>query len=297
MTRLILAALLSGAAFLAPAVPAAAQATAPAFAPNRFSVVVEGEGPDVILIPGLATSREVWDGARTALRGRYRLHLVELAGFGGSAAGANASGEILPGVVEELSRYIQANRLQRPAVVGHSMGGFIGLLLARQHPEQVGRLMIVDSLPFIAVLFAPNPTAASIAPQAAAMRDLIRGRGKPSSAEVGAAQQAGMSATPEGQLQVGRWTWEAEPAVIAQAVYEVTTTDLRADLARIPTPITMLYPWQAGVLPEERARSLYESAYRAAPNARLVAIPESRHFIMVDQPELFANALRAFLER
>ena len=297
MTKLILAAFLGGASLLAPAAPAAAQATAPAFAPTRFSVVVEGVGPDVILIPGLSTSREVWDGARAALRGRYRLHLVEIAGFGGSAAGPNATGEILPGLVEELSRYIAANRLRQPAVVGHSMGGFIGLLLARSHPDRVGRLMIVDSLPFIGVLFAPGATAAAIAPQAAGYRDMVRGRGRSASPEAAAAQAPGMSATPDGQLQVGRLTFEADPAVMAQAMYEVMTTDLRGDLARISTPITMLYPWQAGVLPEERARALYEGEYRSAPNARLVAVPQSRHFVMIDQPDRFAAELRTFLER
>lgn len=300
MPAKFLAALLGGAALLLPGIdvpPAAAQAAAqtaeaPAFAPTRFSVVVEGEGPDVVLIPGLATSREVWDEARTALRGRYRLHLVELAGFGGSAAGPNADGPILPATVEELSRYIA--RLRRPAVVGHSMGGFLGLLLARDHPDQVGRLMIVDSLPFFGVLFGPQATPASLEPQAAAFRDMLRGRAA-ATPESAAAAAMGMSRTPEGRSRVGRLTFEADPAVMGQAAYEVMTTDLRPDLAAIRVPITMLYPWDSATLPEQRARAVYESAYRAAPDVRLIAVPESQHFIMIDRPGRFLEALRAFL--
>jgi len=45
-------------------------------------------------------------------------------------------------------------------------------MLAIQHPEDVDRLMIVDSLPFFGVFFGAKDTAA-VAPQAAAMRDSI----------------------------------------------------------------------------------------------------------------------------
>jgi pimeloyl-ACP methyl ester carboxylesterase len=154
--------------------------------------------------------------------------------------------------------------------------------------------MIVDSLPFIGVLFASQATASSIAPQAAAFRDMLRAR-SPSTPEAAAAAAVGMSRTAEGRATVGRLTYEADPRVMGQVAYEVTTTDLRPDLASIGVPITMLYPWDPTGLPEARARPLYEEAYRAAPNARLIAVPESQHFIMVDQPALFLDTLRAFL--
>ena len=95
---------------------------------------------------------------------------------------------------------------------------------------------------------------------------------------------------------MGRLTWEADPAVMGQAVHEVMTTDLRPDLASIQVPISMLYPWDASAVPELRARAVYEEAYRTAPSARLIAVPESQHFIMIDQPALFLEALRAFLD-
>ncbi len=276
-------------------VPAfAAPATTPAFAPTRFSVVVEGRGPDVILIPGLASPRAVWDGARAALGGKYRLHLVQLAGFGGTAPGVNANGAILDPAVEELDRYIVANKLRAPAIVGHSMGGLMGLMLAKAHPGSVGRLMIVDALPFIGTLFSPNATVAAIRPQATMMRDMMLA----SASRKGPRQAMEvpfMSITPVGAAQVTAWSSQADPSVSARAMFEDMTTDLRPALPAIRTPITMLYPYSSKSLSADGAKAIYETAYRGTPNVRLVPVPESFHFIMLDQPKLFAVALRDFL--
>src|SRR5687768_1888250 len=90
-------------AYAAPASPAEAATE------QRFSITVEGSGPDVIMIPGLASSRHVWDGAVAGLDGRYRVHRLQVAGFAGEPAGPNSEGEILAPLVEELHAYIQRN--------------------------------------------------------------------------------------------------------------------------------------------------------------------------------------------
>ena len=93
------------------------------FSSNRLSVVVTGSGPDVVLIPGLATSRNVWSGTVSAVPG-YRYHLVQIAGFAGTSPLENAApGPLLEQVAGEISRYIVEQRLVGPAIVGHSLGG------------------------------------------------------------------------------------------------------------------------------------------------------------------------------
>ena len=92
---------------LTPRTPAHAQAVTAVAAPSlklfsdsrlvrgdRISVEVVGQGPDVVLIPGLASSRETYRRTAERLRGRYRLHLVQVAGFAGEPAAANASGPV-----------------------------------------------------------------------------------------------------------------------------------------------------------------------------------------------------------
>lgn len=103
----------------------------------------------VLLIPGLSSHRDVWAGVAETLDDRYRLHLVQVNGFAGFAPGANASGPVSAPVVEDVARYIRDSGLARPAVIGHSMGGTIGMMLAVCHPESLGRLMVVDVTPFM----------------------------------------------------------------------------------------------------------------------------------------------------
>src|SRR3546814_19129545 len=63
-----------------------------------------------------------------------------------------------------------ANKLSGAAVVGHSMGGLVGLMLAKAHPGDVGKLMVVDALPYVGDIFVPGATVAQIEPQAKAIR-------------------------------------------------------------------------------------------------------------------------------
>ena len=153
---------------------AAAAAAAPAFASERIGVTVHGTGPDVVLIPGLSSSPEVWNSTMEALPG-YRYHVVHVAGFAGRQAGANRSGEVVAPVAEEIARYIREAGLERPAIVGHSLGGAWAMMIASRHPELASRIMVVDMMPFMAALFGgPTATPESVRPFAEQMRTAIK---------------------------------------------------------------------------------------------------------------------------
>src|SRR5688572_2356688 len=165
----IAGALALGLAGSAPAGLAAA-ADAPPFAPTRFSVQVRGNGPDVILIPGLTSGSEVWNGTVAALPG-YRYHLVHVAGFAGAPARANARGAVVAPLADEIARYIRDRGLERPAIVGHSMGGTLAMMIGARHPDLAGRIMVVDMLPQPAHLFGGS--AADMGPLAGRLRNMM----------------------------------------------------------------------------------------------------------------------------
>jgi pimeloyl-ACP methyl ester carboxylesterase len=263
------------------------------YAPTRFSVEVRGQGPDVILIPGLGSSRAVWTAQAEQLSATHRLHLVQVRGFAGEPS--VSADRVLEPLVADLARYIEVNGLERPAVIGHSMGGLAGLLLARDHGDRIGRLMIVDALPFFSAMFNPQATSAAVEPQARMMRDQLIAMDP---AAFAAQQQAGMTRlvrSPERRAEIAAWTVASDRATFARAMYEVMTTDARADVARIQTPLTVVYAYDAAMGPEAMVDGLYRGGYGAASNVRFTRIDGAFHFVMLDQAEAFAGAVSEFL--
>ncbi len=261
----------------------------------RFSVTVTGSGPDVILIPGLASSAAVWDGTVAKLKDHYRLHVINLSGFAGEPAAANASGDILPAEVEAIHAYIAANHLKAPVVVGHSLGGLLSLMLAKAHPHDARKIVIADALPFAGVLFSPTATVDALKPQAGAMRDGMQTM----PADAFKSQQGAMAqrfATSDAdRAHVVDWSVTSDRHVVAEAFYEDLTTDLRADLAGIKTPAVLIYPAAPG-MSADMVDSIYKGAYASKPAIGFVRIDNSLHFEMLDQPEAFNAALEAALK-
>ena len=278
----------------------AAYAATPVATPapsDRIAVTVTGQGPNVILIPGLASSGHVWDATVAHIADHHRVHVVQVAGFAGAPAGSNASGPVFEPVVEAIHTYIATNHLEGAAVIGHSLGGTMAMRLAIAHPGDAGRIMIVDSLPYIGMMFGPQMTVPMVQPQATMIRDKT----------VNGTQEDYAAAEPNQMARlVKTHTAEADAAVAAasasdhrvvgQALYDDLVTDLRPDLAKINVPVTMLYPWdETSGAPQQVFDTLYTGAYASLPHAKVERVDGSYHFIMVDQPAVFLQKVDAFL--
>jgi pimeloyl-ACP methyl ester carboxylesterase len=261
----------------APAPAPSSQAAKP-FAPTRFSVVVQGAGPDVILIPGLTGSRDVWKGSAAAVPG-YRYHLVQVAGFANTPPRGNAQGNVVAPLAEEVARYISSRGLRRPAIIGHSMGGTVAMLVASRHPSLPGKVMVVDMLPQPAGILGGD--AAGMRGLADSLRDL--------SASPGGRRLVESAIRLFGDAEGG-----ADPDVTARATHELALMDLTPQLARIAAPLTVVY---ASLDPTRRAADdgRYRAAYARKRDAKLVRIDNSGHMIMYDQPARFRAELRSFL--
>lgn len=275
----------------------AARATPPSAEQRlpHISIVSEGRGSPVILIPGLSSPRTVWDGIVPALVRDHRVILVQVNGFAGDDPGANLAPGVLDGIVGELHGYIASHTLGPAKVVGHSLGGLVALQLAKAHPEDASALMIVDALPYVGDIFVPGATVAQVEPQAKAMREQMAASfGKPN-ASLAQRTAAGMALTPAAQARVAGWIEKADPRVSGQAMYEDMTTDLRPEMAAIATPITLVFPYSTA-MPKERAEPFYRAEYAKAPHVTFVPIADSGHFVMLDQPQMFAAALGDFVK-
>ena len=294
-----LALVAAGVMLLVKPMGAHAQAAGAAFVPTRFTVVDAGTvgKPDVVLIPGLASSRAVWDAEAKLLAPNYRLHLVQVDGFAGAPAGANASGLMLPGIVEELHGYIAAAGM-RPIVVGHSLGGLLTLMLADKYPGDVRKIVIVDALPYYAVLFNPAATVESVKPMAEGMKAQIVSVPADQYEAMQAGMMKAMSNSAEGQKAATASSLSSDRAVVAEALYEDMLTDMRGEVGKIQTPTLVLYEYDAtSKMPDPAVyEATMKAAYHPMPQVTLVRVDGSRHFIMYDQPAKLDAAIEGYLK-
>ena len=288
--------LVAGAAVLAVRAEAApVAAVQSAFVSDRLSVEVVGSGPDVILIPGLASSREVWRVEAERLKATHRVHLVQLAGFAGEPW-VHGDGAFVEPVVDELARYIREAGLERPAVIGHSMGGLTAVLLAQAEPGLVGKVMSVDSLPFFSAMFGPQVTAETARPFAAQAAAGILAADEAGFRAQQAQTAIGMVRDPATREAMVEWSMASDRQAMAAAIRDVMTTDARPGLAAMTTPVWALYASDAdGGAPAAGADALWGREYAALPGVKLVRVDGSRHFIMADQPARFAELVDQFL--
>lgn len=263
----------------------------------HISIEASGKGSPVVLIPGLSTPRAVWDGIAPKLAKDHRVLLVQVDGFGGDDPGANLQPGVLDGIVADLHAYVSQQKLGRVEVIGHSMGGLATLMYAQAHPEDVSRVMIVDALPFFSVLADPAATADSMRPAAEMMRTKVASAyGKPADPAVVEANVQSLALKPASLVRMRTWAAAADARVTGEALYEDLTTDLRPQLGKIETPVTVIVPWSKAKFGEELTIAFYKHQYDGLANAKFVGIGEAGHFVMLDQPEAFAAAVSDFVK-
>jgi pimeloyl-ACP methyl ester carboxylesterase len=276
--------------------PAANAATAEERLPH-ISVQSIGKGSPVVLIPGLSSPRAVWDGIAPELAKNHQVLLVQVNGFAGDDAGANLKPGVLSGIVEDLHGYIASHRLGQVRVIGHSMGGLATLMFAKAHPGDVEQAMVVDALPFFAVLMDPSATVDAVKPMAEMMRAKVAaGYGKPADPATVEANVKSLALKPESIVRMKAWAAAADPRVSAQVLYEDLTTDIRPELGGMTTPVTLIVPWTHTRFGEERTLAFYKRQYAALPEASFIGIGDAGHFVMLDQPAAFNAAVDAFVK-
>ncbi|MDQ4420453.1 alpha/beta hydrolase [Sphingobium sp. DEHP117] len=259
-----------------------AQAAVP-FASERLAVITRGErgprGRDILLIPGLASGPAIWSSLVTRLAG-HRLHLVHVSGFAKRPAGANATGPLLNPLVAELARYVAAEGLRAPVIIGHSMGGTLGLMLALRADVRAAQLMVVDMLPDGSAML--GGTAQGYGYLATQLNGYLTGT------KAGRQMLADMvRQTPGGR--------DSDPRVIAQALTELAQADLAARLRSLACPLTVV-PALPGRSDLDNAQlRRYRAAYAGVKQLTVAGIGPSGHQVMLDQPEKFAEAVRKFL--
>jgi len=249
----------------------------------------------VILIPGLASSGDVWTATAKQLSATHRVHVLQVRGFAGEPAGPNAEGEVIKPLAEEIAAYAAA--LDHPAIIGHSIGGLIALEVAAAKSDAIGRVMVVDALPFYSLMFGPTATVEGAMPYADQTRTQLLGMPDAQFAATQGQTMAIMTKTESARPTLVDWSIRSDRRVMAQAMHDAMIDDARPRLTSITAPVTVLYAFDEAMrIPAARIDQMYASAYAGLAATELTRIDGSFHFIMLDQPEVFAGKVAAFLE-
>ena len=276
------------------------RASAPSPADRRLSATglsyeIHGEGPDcVVLHGGPGMSSALWP-ALAPLARRSRLIFYDHRGHGLSR-GAVPRRAPLEALADDAAGLIRELGLRRPAVLGHSNGGFIALHLALRHPRLVGKLILVDT----AASADFRPISRENAKRRATpriLRSLARlwNDALPDDA---AFESAWITVQP---LYFHRPSPRRIAAVTSPLRYRLDARrrifasydryDVRDCLARIRVPTLVIGGKDDWITPPEFARELAAGI----PAARLVEFARSGHNTFVEEPRRFAAVVGDFL--
>lgn len=292
------------AAMPAPTAGPAANRFAATLAPaERFElrgVLVERHGSGgrpLILIPGLMSGSWAWQNTIRAFAGEHAVYVLTLPGFDGRPpAGPNPLANARAAVEELMS----SRHLDKPVIVGHSLGGTLALAVAEDRPDAVGGVVSIDGL-------AVFPGSEDLAPAARAQAaERMRAGIAAAKGDAFASQQQGYMRTI-GVLDMGmaddlaRLTARSDPASAAQYAADDVALDLRPGLKTITAPVLVLAPFfdedaaSQGITQKDKA-AYYASLMAGTPKLQVLPVAPARHFAMFDAPEQVNGAIRDFLK-
>lgn len=269
-----------------------------AAAPAAFTVDVTGQGRPLILIPGLASSGEVWQGTVARLCGPQtarQCHVLTLAGFAGVAP---IAGDLLAQAEQQLADYIVAKKLGQPAIIGHSLGGFLALKLAIDYPQQTGKLLIVDSLPALGAAQLPSSTPEQLQAMSSQMQAAMRTQDAASAITSQRRTVSGMASAPADVERIIGWGQRSDRETVIKTMGTLIASDLRQDVAKIKSPTLVLGTWIAykDYAPRAAIEATFQQQYAQLPGVQIALADTARHFIMYDQPDWMVARIEQFLD-
>lgn len=258
-------------------------------------------GRAVILIPGLQGGPWVWQQTIAQLQKNHVVYAVTLAGFDGMPVTAG-DGSLFDRADASLLQLIEQHKIDKPVLIGHSLGGTLALRFAGEHAELISGVVAVDGLPIF-----PGMERVS-AEQRQAMAKQMQTTMAAATPEQFKAQTLGYMqkvGVIDPQLAARYAPMNARSDIKASARYMVEDllSDLRPGLQHANVPILEISPYYAPdfsqppmQFSEAQKVAYYQSLLANAPNAKVVSISPARHFAMLDQPVKFQQALDIFLK-
>ena len=250
------------------------------------------DAPPVVLLHGITGHARVWDHLAERLAPRHRVLALDQRGHGDSDPAPDDDYRVGT-MADDVAAFVGSLRLDRFALLGHSMGGRIAIKYAADHAARLERLVIVDIGPDINLaglervrdMMAQSPEriesedwAVEYIRRANPLQDLDMLRER---------VRHGLKRLPDGEL-----TWKyAKGLRDMMREGRRDAVDLWEPLPRIPCPTLIVRGAESDILSAEVAKKMAERL----PDGRVVEIAGAGHTVPADRPEEFVRQIRAFL--
>ncbi|MFT3679660.1 MAG: alpha/beta hydrolase [Ferruginibacter sp.] len=254
-----------------------------------FEVIITGQGDQPILfIPGFGCSGEVWNDTKKLYENKYKCYGLTMPGFAGVPPTANPSFQQW---VNEIAAYIKHLKINKPVLVGHSMGGAMAMAIAAQYPELVSKVVVVDALPCLAALMDPSfksneniDCSAMIAQMTAASDEQFYQMQKQSIKQ--------LVADTSKQAAIINWTTRSDKNTFGKMFCDFSNTDLRNSINSIQCPVLILLePYFAGI------QGAINDQYKNLKTATILYATKGLHFIMFDDKTWYEEQLNNFVNK
>lgn len=256
-------------------------------AQSSISVKNSGTGDPILYLPGFATPGEVWNETAAQFT-THSAHIVTYAGFGGIEP---VEMPWYAKLKSDLIEYISTNNLSNLTVIGHSMGGNLALDLAASFPDRIQKVVIADALACMRDVMMPGVPASALAYESPYNDQLLAMDATAQSAYLTQMTQ-NMITKPMDQELVKSWMANADRKTFVYGYVDLLKLDSRPLLASIKVPVLLMV---AGQPFGPSALDTMKKQYEALENKTFSFAAESKHYIMLDQPEWFVQQLANFL--
>lgn len=242
-----------------------------------------GDGPPLVLVPGLAGGFELLGPLARLLAEHFRVISYQLRGEDDCFALRQRFG--LNDLVNDLDQFLDWQGLERPAVLGVSFGGLLALEYAARHPSRLRALAVqgvgarferglLQRVASVVLSRYPLPANNPFVNQFFNL--LFGGRQKPG---------------PLFEF-VTRQCWQTDQSVMAHRFRLVEEFDMSDRLERIQAP-TLVLAGRKDLLVSERSLKTLTQGIR---RCRLVQVPRGGHLVSVTQPGRIVEEVRRFLQ-
>jgi len=257
---------------------------------KSFQVKITGKGNPVLLFPGFSCTGDVWNDTVKELSKNYECHVFTFAGFGTVLP---IESPWLETIKNDLSTYVVRKKLQKPTIIGHSMGGSLALWLASENPTSYKKLIIVDGLPSIGALMIPDFSPDKVSYDNPFSKQQLEMDDK-AFQQMATQMAAGMTSNKEKQPILVSWMQQADRKTYVHGYIDLMKLDLRETIQNIKIPVTIMAA--VSLYPKKQVEELYTKQYQKLAKKEMIYVDDSAHFIMFDKPDWFLKEIQKQLK-